>query len=144
MRPELRCGILQTPNSFLGVLWPARLRLPAAWAAKFHEVLIWELMGLQGQIMYLSSGSFYGILFFSYYRFLICFDVFYPISGPGTGPIGFVSKFRAILMYLCVQNSDVVFYGHQIHFGGFFGQPSGENTFSKNAPPKKTWGNLTV
>jgi len=30
----------------------------------------------------------------------------------------------------------VVCYGHQIDFGMFFNQPSGENTFSKNILPQ--------
>ena len=58
--------------------------------------------------------------------------MFFPFSSPGPSPTRFDSKIRAILMYLCVRSSDVIFYGHQTHFGRFFGQPSGENTFSKH------------
>jgi len=39
----------------------------------------------------------------------LCVLLFPPFPGPGTGPIRLVSKFRAVLMYLCVQNFDVVF-----------------------------------
>ena len=36
------------------------------------------------------------------------FHVFYPLPGPGTSPIRFVRKIRAILRYSCVRSSDVV------------------------------------
>ena len=36
------------------------------------------------------------------------FIVFYPLLGPGTSPIRFVSKTVALLEYLCVRSSDVV------------------------------------
>ena len=36
------------------------------------------------------------------------FIVSYPLPGAGTSPIGFVSKVRIILMYLCVRSSDKV------------------------------------
>ena len=36
---------------------------------------------------------------------------------PGTGPIGFVSKFRAVLWYLCVRNSDMDPDRTKIDFG---------------------------
>ena len=42
--------------------------------------------------------------------------VFYLLPGPGTSPIRFVLKIRAILKYLCVRSSDVVFYGRQNPF----------------------------
>jgi len=42
-----------------------------------------------------------------------------------------------ILWYLCILTSDVVFDGHHIRFGTFFGQPFGEHTFSKHAPKRK-------
>ena len=58
---------------------------------------------------------------------------FEPFLGPGTSPhwIGF--EIHALLGYSCVRSSDVVFYGHQIHLGRFFGQPSGDNIFSESA-----------
>jgi len=34
--------------------------------------------------------------------------VFYPLPGPGTSPIRCVSKFPAILDYVCVRSSDVI------------------------------------
>ena len=61
----------------------------------------------------------------------IYFYVSYLLPGPGTRPIRFVWKVHATLQNLCVRSFDVVPYGHQIHFGRFFGQPSRENTFSK-------------
>ena len=36
------------------------------------------------------------------------FNCFYPLLGPGTSPIRFVSEIRAILKYLCIRSSDVV------------------------------------
>lgn len=69
------------------------------------------------------------------------FIVLYPFPGPGTSPIRFVSKIRAILEYLCVRSSDIVFYLHKIHFRRFSGQPLGETTFSKKGTQNE---NLTI
>jgi len=60
----------------------------------------------------------------------------YMFPGPGTSPIRFVSEIRAILKYVCVRSSAVAFYGLQIRFGRFFGQPFGTN--------KKTNKNQTI
>lgn len=68
--------------------------------------------------------------------FITC--VCFKETGPVTCPIGLDSKRNCILMYLYIRSSDVLFYGHRIYCGGFFGQPSGENTFSKNAPNNKS------
>jgi len=39
------------------------------------------------------------------------------VSDPGTGPIGFVSKFRAVWWYLCVRNTDLEPDRAKVDFG---------------------------
>ena len=53
------------------------------------------------------------------------------VSDPGTGPIGFVSKFRAVSWYLCVRNSDMDPDRTNIDFGTTLPIETGPGTWKR-------------
>jgi len=62
------------------------------------------------------------------------FMLFTRLQIPGTSPIRFVSKIRAILTYLCVRSSVVYFEGTIYIFGGSLASPLGRIHFRKTCP----------
>ena len=70
--------------------------------------------------------------------FVLLLNRLSPVFGPGTSPNGWVSEIYAILTYVCVRSSDVVFYGRQIHFGEVLWPALwGDSIYEKRTPPTK-------